>query len=153
MVRAYFLLLILNLLIILENQPLREDIVGDDYDHVINDFNDKLAHWILEAEDGNPDEGDDNINHQGQCPVEEEAQHFDEEVADRGVVGAKDPHLVGKVGDQDGDEPGNYVRQLVIPVNSGTQNLKDSQVDNSCHNAPEEVSDDVLILFPELLNH
>lgn len=65
MVRAYFLLLILNLLIILKNQPLREDVVGDDYDHIINDFDDKLAHWILEAEDGNPDEGDDNIDHQG----------------------------------------------------------------------------------------
>ena len=94
-----YVLFIFNLLIIVKDEPLREDVVSNDDDDVVNYLDDELTERILETEHGDPDKGNDDVDDQGQGPVEEETEELGDEVTDGRVMGAKYPDFIGEVGD------------------------------------------------------
>ena len=131
-----------NVAVIVEDQPFREDVVGDHDDDVIDDLDNQLLERAIELQQTDADVHDDHVHDQGQPPVEVEPEELLKKGLDGRVVGAEDPDLVSKVGDQNGQEPGDHVSQLVVPMDPGAEKLEDHNVDDRGDHAPEEVGDD-----------
>lgn len=95
--RNPFVLLIDYFFVRLENQPLREDVVGDDDHHVIQSLDDELLQWRSQAQDADANPHKSHVDQKGQGSVEEELTDLNHEGLNRCVVGAKDPHFIGEV--------------------------------------------------------
>lgn len=135
--------------VIMEDQPLWEDVVGNYHDHVIDNLNDQLLNRRVKLQQADPNVHDDHVHDQGQAPVEVEPEEFLEEGFHGWVVGAKDPDLIGEVGNEHRQEPGNHVGQLVVPMHSGTEKLEYPNVHDGGDDAPEQVGNDRTVLVEE----
>lgn len=133
----------------MEDQPFREDVVGNHDNDVVDDLDDQLLNRAIKLQQADPDVHDDDVHDQGQGPVEVEPEELLHEGLDGRVVGTEDPDLVGKVSDQHRQEPSDDVGQLVVPVNPGAEELEDPNVDDRGDHAPEEVGDDGTVLIEE----
>lgn len=68
-----------NVTVIMEDQPLGEDVVGNHHDNVIDNLDDQLLDRCVKLQQTNPNVHDDHIHDQGQAPVEVEPEEFLEE--------------------------------------------------------------------------
>lgn len=97
---------------------------------------------------GDADEHEGDVNQEGDAPIEIEFHELNGKGLHRRVVRVKDPHLVGKVGHQHRQEPGNDVSHLVVHVDPGTEPLEDANVDDGGDYPPEQVGNHLLVLIP-----
>lgn len=105
---------------------------------------DEFDDFVVEMEKGNEDEHDCHVDEKGEDAAQDEFEEFGEDV---GVFDLEDETAVGKVGEEDGNDPGDDVGDLELEDVFGVENREgegviSAEADESGEDADDEIADD-----------
>lgn len=105
---------------------------------------DEFDGFVVEVEKGNEDKHDRHVDEKGEDAAQDEFEEFREDVS---VFDFEDEVAVGKIGEEDGDDPGDDVGDLELEDVFGVEDREgesiiSTEADEGGEDADDEIADD-----------